>query len=201
MKRAICLISLNMIISLISVNGRCNVIESKSSISNIMSRIVGQLPEGRKGSYDHVLSFGLKYRALPLYGEFIGILSNDFQLTSKLLLEYPKRDIRRLLILSSGWGYDDDYFLECLSNNLELVEAKIVTQDEVRWYLEGSRDERRMNLLALNYNSPGVSNIVLRYASVIGDTNFCQRVLSGDAKCSYEEYASEISNIQNVISQ
>ena len=117
---------------------------------------------------------------------------------SALLSECPKGDVRRLLILSSGWGYDDDYFLKGFANNLDLLDSKIVTQDEVRWYLEGSRNERRMNLLALNYNRPGVSNIVLRYASIIGDTNFCQRVLSGEAKRSFEEYMSEISVIRNV---
>lgn len=41
---------------------------------------------------------------------------------------------------------------------------------------------------------PGVSNLVLRMQQVIGETNYCQRILSGAARADVIDYMDSMSD-------
>ena len=63
-----------------------------------------------------------------------------------------------------------------------------IAADDLRWFMKGHRTRRLSYILADRYDSPGVSNIVLRLMTYTGETNKYEKVLSGEAKAEYLEF-------------
>ena len=50
--------------------------------------------------------------------------------------------------------------------------------------------------LARCYNLPGVSNVVDQYERVMGDTNYCNKVRSGEMKREMDSFMNEIESVK-----
>ena len=97
-------------------------------------------------------------------------------------------------LLASTWRLGDDFYLDCLSRNVDLAIAGVITADDLEWYMRGHRTRRLTYMLAAQYDRPGVSNIVLRLMSYTGETNKYEKVLNGEAKTEYlafEQFMAE----------
>jgi len=91
----------------------------------------------------------------------------------------------KLVLMSVGWAYDDDYYLRFMDGLSAVAVSGGVTADDYRWYCSAHRNELRLNILALRYQEPIVSNILNRVEMFTGDTNRCNRIRSGEARSSY----------------
>ena len=101
----------------------------------------------------------------------------------------------RRILLASAWWLGDDYYLDCLSRNVDLAISGVISRDDLKWYMTGDRTRDWSYMLADQYDRPGVSNIVLRLMSYTGETNKYEKVLSGKAKAEYSEREEFIVNV------
>ena len=157
-----------------------------------LTTVVDSLPPRRSGASDYMREFGFRNRGTSAYRNLAEVASNNYEIVISNIHQCATNDLERMVLMSAGWGYDDDYFLRWYSDLVDLAMAGVVSQDEVRWYSEGSGNEWRMNLLAIRYDAPGVSNLVLKLQGLSGRTNYYQKVLNGESKRSYLQYKAEV---------
>ena len=101
----------------------------------------------------------------------------------------------RRILLASAWWLGDDYYLDCLSRNVDLAISGVISRDDLKWYMTGDRTRDWSYMLADQYDRPGVSNIVLRLMSYTGETNKYEKALSSKAKAEYSEREEFIVNV------
>ena len=94
---------------------------------------------------------------------------------------------RTILLYAEALAGEEAYMI-FLDHNVDLAIAGILSADEFDWYWHGRRSFRIVNLVALWYNRPGVSNIVQKLMDYTGRTNYYSRVLSGEEKVEVEEW-------------
>lgn len=169
--------------------------ESIAQVRQALVAVVNGLPDRRCGRLDYLKEFGFRKRNTDEYATLARAVSNEYDVVFANFNACATNELQRLVLMSAGWAYDDDYYLRCYSNVLDLAENGLVAVSELRWYNEGSGNERRMNLLSLCYDAPGVSNLVLKLQAITGNTNYCQKVLSGESKQMYLQYRTEIECI------
>lgn len=167
--------------------------ESVEGVRQAIENVVSNLPQRAGGSLLHMKEFGFRNRKTAEYAALAQAVSNAEEKAWVEINNCATNELERMILLSAGWAYDDDYYLKCYSNVLALAEAGVLNLGEVRWFGEGSRNERRMNLLALRYDMPGISNLVFRLQAITGNTNYCQKILSGESKRLYLQYTEEMS--------
>lgn len=159
-----------------------NVAIARSAVENVVS----ELRDSGLDSQSYLMEFGFKYRQSVAYPVLASSVSNNVALVWDNFSTIATNELSRLILLSSGWAYDDGHYLSCYSNVLDLVERGVVSARELEWYVQGSRNERRANLLALRFADPGVSNLIERTLSCTGETNYWGRALSGEIKQALE---------------
>ena len=109
-------------------------------------------------------------------------VSNDFIQVFSNFNECATNYISRLVLLSSAWAYDQNYYFQSLSNALELASQNVITAKEFKWVRTMSDNIEFLSYLSNEYMKPSVSNLVVKMMSVTGETNYCHRILSGEAK-------------------
>ena len=162
-------------------------------VRSAIAAVVNVLPSRRCGTCTYLKEFGFRKREFAEYRNLATAVSNNYAIVFSNFGSCATNDLERMVLLSAGWAYDDDYYMKWYSNLLDAAEAGVVSRAEVKWFNEGSGNERRMNLLAIKYDEPGVSNIVYKLQNVTGDTNLCRRILSGESKNLYLQYFAEMS--------
>lgn len=156
----------------------------RSDIEACISSLSGSTTEPE----DSILEFGIRYRSPNNYNKLVQDVSNNFSYVMSRFDMCATNGIQRLILLSVGWSAGDENYLNCLSNAVELAVLGKISKKELRWYQEGSKRYEHFFALANNYDKPGVSNLVLRLQQCIGETNRCQKILSGEAQREAEEY-------------
>ena len=136
----------------------------------------------------YIREFGFKYLNNTNYLMLAAIVSNENDYVFANFQRCATNEASRLMLLSSGWAYDAAYFLHCFSNVLILAENSIVSNDEFEWFRMANRRADLLEALPLQYDLPGVSNLVMRMQQCTGETNYCQRILSGQAKMDVLEW-------------
>ena len=171
--------------------------ELVSRVRSVLTDVVTAMPDGRRRMPEYLYEFGYKYKSNPHYLSLSTIVSNNFETICSNFDDCATNELSRLLLLSTAWAFDGDYYLQCLSNDLELVDAGVLSRREFLWARRGSRSVSLLGLVPLNYNRPSVSNLVLRMQQVIGETNYCQRILSGAARVDVINYMDSMSDSSN----
>ena len=164
-----------------------------SQVRSSVSSVVSGLPAGRRGSKAYIREFGVPLKRIAAYQELAGIVSNNQDSVCANFSACATNDLARMVLLAAWWGGDDDLYVSGLSRGLDLAVNGIVPRDELDWYRRGHFDVRRANILALQYDAPGMSNLVSRLCSFTGETNDCARILSGEARASITNYLWEVS--------
>lgn len=185
------LILLVLMLSCAMISGADDIVsQTRSAISSVIS----SLPEGRRGSPEYIREFGAPYRRHSAYRELVGIVSNNQETVCANFDLCATNELSRMVLLSVWWGGDDGLYINGLSNTLDLAISGIVAREELDWYRMGHFSVRRGNLLALQYDEPGVSNLVVRLYGFTKETNICNRILSGEARVSVTNYLEEVSH-------
>jgi len=148
---------------------------------------------GCAGKY--VEEFGYKYKQTPGYYDLANVVSNNSYAVYSHFGLCATNDLARMVLLSSAWAYDEEYYLVSFSNVLELAVNGVLTKKEFLWFRLSSRDSRFLGLLPMQYDRPGISNLVLRMQSYTGETNYCQRILDGSAKTDAVEYMESFQRV------
>ena len=165
-----------------------------SRVRSVLTDVAAAMPDGRRRTPEYLYEFGYKYKSNPHYLSLSTIVSNNLETVGSNFEACATNELNRLLLLSTAWAFDGDYYLQCLSNDLELVDAGILSKREFLWTRRASRNVSLLGFIPLNYNCPGVSNLVLRMQQVTGDTNYCQRILSGAARVDVINYMGSMAD-------
>lgn len=171
--------------------------ELVSRVRSALTDVATAMPDGRRRMPEYLYEFGYKYKSNPYYLSLSAIVSNNLEAVCSNFNACATNELNRLLLLSTAWAFDGDYYLQCLSNDLELVDAGVLSKREFLWARRASRSVSLLGLVPKNYNRPGVSNLVLRMQQVIGETNYCQRILSGAAREDVINYMDSMSDPSN----
>ena len=163
-------------------------------VRNALADVATAMPDGRRKTPEYLYEFGYKYKSNPHYISLSAIVSNNFETVYSNFNACATNELNRLLLLSTAWAFDGGYYLQCLSNDLELVDAGVLSRREFLWTRRASRSVSLLGAIPMNYNRPGVSNLVLRMQQVIGETNYCQRILSGAARADVIDYMDSMSD-------
>ncbi len=159
-----------------------------------VSSVVSALPDGRRGSPEYIREFGFPLKRHQEYRRLVGIVSNNQETVCENFGVCATNELSRMSLLAAWWGGDDALYVSGLSRCLDMAMAGVVTREELDWYRRGHFNIRRGNILALRYDEPGMSNLVLRLHGFTGETNVCERILSGEARVSITNYLDEISH-------
>lgn len=164
-----------------------------ATVRSKLQECVALLPSGFRGMPDYMTEFGLP-RSVKVKERELGlIVSNCLDAVYSSFEVVATNEIERRLILASPWSVSDDFYLNCLSRNIDLAASGKISLGDLSWYMEGHRSRRLTYLLDAQYDQPGVSNVVLRQMALTGDTNKYARVLSGEAKLEYIEFEQFMS--------
>lgn len=150
----------------------------RTSVSNVIQAI----SQGRRSMVEYVMEFGYQYYKNPYYKSMSSAVSNNFEEVFSNFDRYAPDSISRLVLLSSAWAYDQNYYFQSLSNALELASQNVITAKEFKWVRTMSDNIEFLSYLSNEYMKPSVSNLVVKMMSVTGETNYCHRILSGEAK-------------------
>lgn len=169
-------------LTVISLNLHADRVDAE--IFTAMDAVIENLPkEGRKAWPEYIISFGYPYRANAAYPVLAEIVSNNFEYVYANFSRIATNDLQRLIVLSSGWAYDENYYLVSYSKVLDLARTGWISKREFRWFeWAGMPSHRTSTILVRRYNEPSVREIIYRYQEFSGDTNRCERILSGRAK-------------------
>lgn len=171
--------------------------ELVSRVRSVLTDVTTAMPDGRRRTPEYLYEFGYKYKSNPHYHSLSTIVSNNLEMVCSNFNACATNELSRLLLLSTAWAFDGDHYLQCLSNDLELVDAGVLSKREFLWARRACRSVSLLGLIPLNYNRPGISNLVMRMQQVIGDTNYCQRILSGAARVDVINYMDSTSDLSN----
>ena len=165
-----------------------------SQVRSLVSSVVSELPDGRRGSPEYIREFGVPLRRLPSYQELVGLVTSNQEAVCANFSVCATNELSRMVLLASWWGGNDDLYISGLSHSLDMAVAGVVTREDLDWYRMGHFNIRRGNILALRYYESGISNLVVRLYGFTGETNACSRILSGEARVSITNYLEEISH-------
>ena len=149
---------------------------------------VASLPNDGRGDPSYMREFGIPGEVRIPENELGLTVSNNIDVAYVNFSILATNLVERRLLLASAWRLGDDFYLDCLSRNVDLAVAGVITADDLEWYMRGHRTRRLTYMLAAQYDRPGVSNLVLRLMSYTGETNKYEKVLSGEAKTEYLEF-------------
>lgn len=149
---------------------------------------VSGLPSGERCRPSYMMEFGMPDAIMASETELGLLVSNNIEVVYSNFSAIATTKVERMLLLASAWRLGDDYYLDCLSRNVDIAIAGSISADELRWFMKGHRTRRLTYILDAQYDRPGISNIVCKLISYTGETNKYQKVLSGEAKVEYLEF-------------
>jgi len=167
-----------------------------SQVMSSVSTVVMSLPAGRRGTPEYMREFGFPLMRHMAYRELVGVVSNNQGIVCANFGSCATNELSRMVLLAAWWGGDENLYIDGLSRSLDLAMDGVVTRNEFDWYRKGHRNVRRGNILALRYDEPGMSNLVMRLYGYTGESNACQRVLSGEGCRTVSNYLDEVSHVK-----
>ena len=178
-----------LIVTCLSCFAVCDEVSSNVILSVRMKvdNCVAALPNWPRGCPSYMREFGMPSELKLPENELGMSVSNCIDVVYTNFSILATNVVERRLLLASAWRLGDDFYLDCLSRNVDLAIAGVITADDLEWYMRGHRTRRLTYMLAAQYDKPGVSNIVLRLMAYTGETNKYEKVLSGEAKTEYLE--------------
>ena len=138
--------------------------------------------------------FGLPSSVKPALDALARAVSNNVGIALADIGTVATNAVERMLLLSAGWRLGEEFYLQSLSTNIDLAASGVISPNELKWFMEGHRSRRLGYVLEMRYDQPGVSNIVQRLQAFTGDTNRCDKILSGEGKVECLEFESFMSD-------
>lgn len=183
------LIAISLLLCSFEVFSSCR----DDNIRKAVDAVVGNLPsEGKRSWPEYIISFGYHYRDNEAYPQMAEVVSNNFKYVYENFSNMATNAIQRLIILSAGWAYDEDYYIESYSKILDLAIAGQITKQEFRWFECAGGPTRTSAILSCRYKDAKVRDIISRYQEYSGNTNRCEYILSGRAKRDSELHKLEM---------
>lgn len=149
---------------------------------------------GFTGKPGYMMEFGLPNVIKPSLQTLGMSISNCIETAYGSFSQVATNETERFMFLASAWRLGDAYYLDCLSRNVDLALAGEISSSELQWFMRGHRNRHLGNILAMQYDRPGVSNIVQRLMAYTGETNKYEKVLSGEAKAEYLAFEEFMRN-------
>lgn len=143
-----------------------------------------------------VRDMGLRDWNTPSYTNLALVVSNSLDIVIGNIGTCATNQFEKYVILGTGWLWDDAYYLSVFDGIMDQVLCGRLSLDDARWYNSGHHSEMKMNTLAREYDTPIASNILSKIEFAGGNTNYCNRVRSGQAKSEYEEFDVEMQSIK-----
>lgn len=170
-----------------------NILDAVDAVEECLPR------EGKRSWPEYIIEFGYRYRDNQAYPKMAELVSNNFEYVYANFSDLATNAVQRLILLSGGWAYDEDYYIESYSKILDLAIAGDISEQEFRWFESAGRPLRTTSILAYRYKEPRVREIVYRYLEYSGNTNRCEYILSGNAKRDSLLYKLETSELMVII--
>ena len=171
-------------------DGATNVV---ANVRAMLQACASALPEG-DGRQSALREFGLPQHVKPTLDALALAVSNNAELVCANIGYIATNSVERMLLLSAGWRLGEEFYLQSLSTNIDLAASGVISPNELKWFMEGHRSRRLGYVLEMRYDQPGVSNIVQRLQAFTGDTNRCEKILSGEGKAECLEFESFMSD-------
>lgn len=153
-----------------------------------LARCVSALPNGDRGCPAYMMEFGMPDGMMASETELGLLVSNHIEVVYSNFSAIATTKMEKMLLLASAWRLGEDYYLSCLSRNVDLAISGDIAAEDLRWFMKGHRTRRLSYVLADRYDTPGVSNIVQRLIAYTGETNKYEKVLNGQAKIEHAEF-------------
>ncbi len=150
----------------------------------------GTSPENRDAQF--VRNMGIANWESQAYTNLAVAISNSFDYVVDNIAACATNQFEKYVVMGTGWVFGDSYYLMMFDRLMDQVALGSLTLDDVRWYNSGHNSDAKLNTLARKFDLPIVSNILHKIEVAGGDTNYCNRVRSGEAKRLYDEFESEM---------
>ena len=147
-------------------------------------------PECRNAQF--VRNMGIVNWNSQSYVNLAVTVSNSLDVVVGSLDACATNQFEKYVVMGTGWAFDDDYYLMMFDRLMDQVAYGRLTLDDVRWYNSGHHSNVKLNTLARKFDLPIVSNILEKIEASGGDTNYCSRVRSGEAKRIFDEVEAEM---------
>ena len=191
MRRAVCAIAVAFQMALVMADASTNAVFQ--AVRTAMEAYVDQKVEFECRDAGFVRNMGLPQWQSQAYTNLALTVSNSLDVIVGNLDACATNQFERYVVMGTGWVFDDNYYLAMFNRLMDQVAVGRLTLDDVRWYNSGHHSNARLNTLARKFDLPIVSNILEKVEAAGGDTNYCNRVRSGEAKRMYDEIEAEMS--------
>jgi len=128
------------------------------------------------------------------YVRFSSEVSNQLPFVMANFSQCATNELERYVLMSAGWSFDDDYYLRFFNGLVSVALCGGLTPEDLRWYRVAHGNELRMNALVMRYDTSVVSNIVDKLQLLTANTNYYNRIRSGEAKRAYEILHNETTS-------
>ena len=154
-----------MLVVLLSYFAYCDGVASNavSAVRTKIDNCVAALPHDGRGDPGYMREFGLPGELRQSEIELGLSVSNNIEAAYMNFSVLATNLVERRLLLASTWRLGDEFYLDCLSRNVDLAIAGVITADDLEWYMRGHRTRRLTYMLAAQYDRPGVSNLDVLY--------------------------------------
>ena len=117
---------------------------ASNAVSVVRTKIdncVAVLPHDGRGDPGYMREFGLPGELRQSEIELGLSVSNNIEAAYMNFSVLATNLVERRLLLASTWRLGDDFYLDCLSRNVDLAIAGVITADDLEWYMRGAKTE------------------------------------------------------------
>ena len=128
---------------------------ASNAVSVVRTKIdncVAALPNNCRGDPGYMREFGMPGELRQPEIELGMSVSNNIESVYMNFSVLATNLVERRLLLASTWRLGDDFYLDCLSRNVDLAIAGVITADDLEWYMRGHRTRRLTYMLAAQYD-------------------------------------------------
>jgi len=159
----------------------CSVRTALSQYTNIVRRSAMRV--------ETIRNVGVSNTSGAQYQELCRAVSNETDSVFRNMSQITTNAAERLVLMSTGWQYSEDYYLNVYDILADMAMSNLVTRAELEWYGMPDRNDLS-NCIRCRYREPRVMNLAHSIYVVTADTNWYQSVVSG---ISYTNYLEEVS--------
>jgi hypothetical protein len=132
---------------------------------------------------DEVLNFE-GFRKYQSYFQFSNYVSNDFRNIISKFSHVATNEVDRFLLLGVGKQFDEDFYIDFLTELCVLQTNNIITARELDWASASTRYDLDSCLIR-RYKEPKVISLVNSMKKIFPQQRFWDKVLSGERYTNY----------------
>lgn len=144
-----------------------------------------------------IFEFGFLATGTPAHTNLALTVSNREDQVLHNMSPLTTNEVERLVLLSAGWSLGEEYYFDFYKKVVDAAYLGFVSREELEWYGCAHHNSDWAACLALRFQQPGVSNVVDKYECVTGQTNYCDRIRTGQARQEYELLRTESTSFKD----